>query len=63
VIAKLMRFRITEEDEVAGIDGVVHAETGYDLASLGGGGGSGLSASGQSRAEARGSDLTDRSRV
>ncbi|HYO35225.1 MAG TPA: ammonium transporter [Geodermatophilus sp.] len=64
VIAKLMRFRITEEDEVAGIDGVVHAETGYDLASLGGGGGgSALTASGQSRAEARGTNLTDRSRV
>jgi Amt family ammonium transporter len=63
VIAKLMRFRITEEDEVAGIDGVVHAETGYDLASLGSGGGSVLSAAGQNRAEARGADLTDRSRV
>jgi Amt family ammonium transporter len=64
VIAKLMRFRITEEDEVAGIDGVVHAETGYDLASLGGGGsGSALTASGQTRAEARGTNLTDRSRV
>jgi ammonium transporter, Amt family len=64
VIAKVMRFRITEEDEVAGIDGVVHAETGYDLASLGGGGGgSALTASGQTRAEARGTNLTDRSRV
>jgi Amt family ammonium transporter len=63
VIAKVMRFRITEEDEVAGIDGVVHAETGYDLASLGGGGGSTLTASGQTRAEARGTNLTDRSRV
>jgi Amt family ammonium transporter len=63
VIAKLMRFRITEEEEVAGIDGVVHAETGYDLASLGVGGGSALTASGQTRAEARGTNLTDRSRV
>ena len=63
VIAKLMRFRITEEDEVAGIDGVVHAETGYDLASLGGGGGSAATATGQTRAEARGTNLTDRSRV
>jgi Amt family ammonium transporter len=62
VIAKVMRFRITEEDEVAGIDGVVHAETGYDLASLGGGG-STLAAGGQSRAEARGTNLTERSRV
>ncbi|MEX5720072.1 ammonium transporter [Geodermatophilus maliterrae] len=64
VIAKVMRFRITEEDEVAGIDGVVHAETGYDLASLGGGGGSALTAAGQTRAEARGTNLpTERSRV
>ena len=63
VIARVMRFRITEEDEVAGIDGVVHAETGYDLASLGGGGGSALAAGGQSRAEARGTNLTERSRV
>ncbi|NEM07227.1 ammonium transporter [Geodermatophilus normandii] len=64
VIAKVMRFRITDEDEVAGIDGVVHAETGYDLVSLGGGGGgSALTASGQTRAEARGTNLTDRSRV
>ena len=63
VIAKLMRFRITEEDEVSGIDGVVHAETGYDFASLGGGGGSAATAAGQTRAEARGTNLTDRSRV
>ncbi|PRY45675.1 ammonium transporter [Geodermatophilus tzadiensis] len=63
VVAKVMRFRIAEEDEVAGIDGVVHAETGYDLASLGGGGGSALAAGGQSRAEARGTTLTERSRV
>jgi Amt family ammonium transporter len=64
VIAKVMRFRISEEDEVAGIDGVVHAETGYDLASLGGGGGSALTAAGQARAEARSTDLaTERSRV
>jgi Amt family ammonium transporter len=62
VIAKAMRFRISDEDEVAGIDGVVHAETGYDLASLGGGG-SALAAAGQTRAEARGTNLTERSRV
>jgi Amt family ammonium transporter len=37
VIAKTMRFRVAEEDEVTGIDSVVHAETGYDLDSLGGG--------------------------
>ncbi|SDB98870.1 ammonium transporter (TC 1.A.11) [Geodermatophilus telluris] len=63
VIARVMRFRITEEDEVAGIDGVVHAETGYDLASLGGGGGSALAAGGQTRAEARGTNLTEGSRA
>ncbi len=64
VIARVMRFRITDEDEVAGIDGVVHAETGYDLASLGGGGSSALTAAGQARAEARSTDLpTERSRV
>ncbi|HEV2727145.1 MAG TPA: ammonium transporter, partial [Solirubrobacterales bacterium] len=37
VIARAMRFRVAEEDEVTGIDSVVHAETGYDLDSLGGG--------------------------
>jgi ammonium transporter, Amt family len=56
-ISKTMRFRITEEDEVSGIDGVVHAETGYDLNSLGGGGAA-LPASGQAHAEARGSNLS-----
>ncbi|MGY1746639.1 ammonium transporter [Blastococcus sp. SYSU D00695] len=35
-------FRISEEEEVAGIDTAVHAETGYDLDSLGSGGGSTL---------------------
>src|SRR3954466_9569965 len=38
VIQKTMGFRISEEDEVTGIDSVVHAETGYDLDSIGGGG-------------------------
>ena len=50
-ISRTVGFRITEEDEVAGIDGVEHAETGYDLASLGGG--SGPSLAGQAHAEAR----------
>ena len=40
-IAKTMRFRVAEQDEVTGIDSVVHAETGYDLDSLGGGSGRG----------------------
>ncbi|TQN41838.1 ammonium transporter [Blastococcus colisei] len=35
VIQKTMGFRIPEEDEVTGIDTVVHAESGYDFASLG----------------------------
>ena len=51
IIQKTMGFRISEEDEVAGIDSVVHAETAYDFASLGGSGGASLS--GQAHAEAR----------
>ncbi|WP_432541297.1 ammonium transporter [Kineococcus sp. SYSU DK002] len=39
VIQKTMGFRIDEEDEVAGIDQVVHAESGYDWGTLTGGGG------------------------
>ncbi|HEX2072557.1 MAG TPA: ammonium transporter [Geodermatophilus sp.] len=57
VIQKAMRFRIAEQDEVSGIDGVVHAETAYDFASLGGGGATAAAAAaapaGQARAEAR----------
>ncbi|WNV74481.1 ammonium transporter [Geodermatophilus sp. DSM 44513] len=65
VIARTMRFRVTEEDEVAGIDSVVHAETGYDLDSLGGGGGRGAATLGaQASAEARGVTVpTERSRA
>jgi Amt family ammonium transporter len=51
-IQKTMGFRITEEDEVAGIDNVVHAESGYDFASLGSSG-STAPLAGQARAEAR----------
>jgi len=50
-IQKTIGFRVTEEDEVTGIDSVVHAETAYDFASLGGGGGATLV--GQAHAEAR----------
>ena len=32
VIQKTIGFRVNEEDEVAGIDSVEHAETAYDLA-------------------------------
>ncbi|WP_369054003.1 ammonium transporter [Kineococcus terrestris] len=42
IIQKTMGFRLDEEDEVAGIDQVEHAETGYDFSALGGGGGSRL---------------------
>jgi ammonium transporter, Amt family len=52
VIAKTMRFRVTEEHEVSGIDGVVHAETAYDFASLGGGSGAPTLGT-QAHAEAR----------
>jgi ammonium transporter, Amt family len=52
VIQKTMGFRITEEDEITGIDNVVHAESGYDFASLGSSG-STAPLAGQARAEAR----------
>jgi len=39
VINKTMGFRIDEEDEVTGIDTVVHAESGYDWGTLTAGGG------------------------
>jgi Amt family ammonium transporter len=52
LIQKTWGFRISEEDEVTGIDSVVHAETGYDLDSIGGGG-RGTSIIGQAHAEAR----------
>jgi Amt family ammonium transporter len=51
-IEKTMGFRITEEDEVTGIDTVEHAESAYDFVSLGGGSGA-ASLTGQARAEAR----------
>jgi Amt family ammonium transporter len=38
VIQRTIGFRIPEEEEVAGIDNVVHAESGYDFAPLGGSG-------------------------
>src|SRR5687767_6960924 len=52
VIQKSIGFRITEEDEVTGIDTVEHAESGYDFASLGSSG-STAPLAGQARAEAR----------
>jgi ammonium transporter, Amt family len=64
VVQKAMRFRIAEEDEVSGIDGVVHAETAYDFASLGGGSGA-ATLGAQAHAEARNSipATTERSRA
>ncbi|TFV46563.1 ammonium transporter [Blastococcus sp. TF02A-35] len=57
VIQKTMGFRITEEDEITGIDNVVHAESGYDFASLGSSG-STAPLAGQARAEARNTERT-----
>jgi len=51
LIQKTIGFRLSEEDEAAGIDNVEHAETGYDFASLGAS--SGASLTGQAHAEAR----------
>ena len=56
-IQKTMGFRITEEDEITGIDNVVHAESGYDFASLGSSG-STAPLAGQARAEARNTERT-----
>ena len=57
-IQKTIGFRIAEEDEVEGIDGVEHAESGYDFATSGGGGrtitGGQLTPASQADAEARG---------
>jgi Amt family ammonium transporter len=52
IIEKTIGFRITEEDEVTGIDNVEHAESGYDFASLGSTGSS-APLVGQAHAEAR----------
>ena len=59
VIEKTVGFRISEEDEVEGIDGVEHAESAYDFVTAGGGGrsltGTAIpSAKAQADAEARG---------
>jgi Amt family ammonium transporter len=53
IIQKTWGFRIKEEDEITGIDSVVHAETAYDLASIGGSSGRSTSLLGQAHAEAR----------
>jgi ammonium transporter, Amt family len=38
VIERTVGFRLSEEDEVEGIDSVEHAESAYDFATAGGGG-------------------------
>jgi Amt family ammonium transporter len=48
-IQKTIGFRISEEDEVTGIDTVAHAESGYDFTSLGGGGSAALPGSAPAR--------------
>jgi ammonium transporter, Amt family len=57
-IARTMGFRVAEEDEVEGIDGVEHAESAYDFVTSGGGGraltGNLPTAGTQADAEARG---------
>jgi Amt family ammonium transporter len=57
VIQKTIGFRISEDEEITGIDTVVHAESGYDFASLGSSG-STAPLSGQARAEARNTERT-----
>ena len=38
VINRTMGFRVEPEDEIAGLDTTLHAESAYDLAGVGGGG-------------------------
>ncbi len=57
VIQKTIGFRISEDEEITGIDTVVHAESGYDFASLGSSG-STAPLAGQARAEARNTERT-----
>ncbi|SDF36288.1 ammonium transporter [Blastococcus aurantiacus] len=57
VIQKTIGFRISEDEEITGIDNVVHAESGYDFASLGSSG-STAPLAGQARAEARNTERT-----
>jgi Amt family ammonium transporter len=52
IIQKTIGFRVTEEEEVTGIDNVVHAESGYDFASMGGS--SGTTQTAQAQAETPG---------
>ncbi|MBN1096325.1 ammonium transporter [Blastococcus sp. TML/C7B] len=56
-IQRTIGFRISEDEEITGIDTVVHAESGYDFASLGSSG-STAPLAGQARAEARNTERT-----
>ena len=51
LIQKTIGFRVSDEDEISGVDNAEHAETAYDFASIGSGGGTSLV--GQAHAEAR----------
>jgi Amt family ammonium transporter len=50
LIQRTWGFRLAQEDEVTGIDSVVHAESAYDLTTVGGGSGHGSSLIGQAHA-------------
>jgi Amt family ammonium transporter len=55
LLEKTIGFRLTEEDEATGVDETEHAESGYDLGTLGGGlRGFGIGASTPRRAEESG---------
>ena len=43
-VKAVMGLRVSEEDEITGIDQTVHAESGYELTGIGAGGGSSLAA-------------------
>jgi Amt family ammonium transporter len=44
IVDKTIGFRITRDDELAGVDETTHAETAYDNSALGGGSGGSFSA-------------------
>ena len=57
LIQKTIGFRITEEEEMEGVDNTEHAETGYDLGTLGAlGRGIGFGSAGRKEASARNHD-------
>jgi Amt family ammonium transporter len=61
VIGLVMRTRVTEDDETAGLDQSLHGETAYDFGTLtGSGGGHAAAATGATAAER---EAADRERV